>query len=219
MKPFQVLDFIDYKYLAVLMSEHRNNPDVISKNTGPQVSHNMDSPIIEWCIAKLKQNFGEFDVLNTQVFETTYPHILHNDWSPDDRGEGLAFLIPLAHDGDENPNFVVYDQYYRTGAVKLYGGGPGPRKVYYNKPLLSYEDVENLNEDPFDQEFYDKYLTHLKPNWVQGLSVNSLFEWKPTSMICFHRNNIHSASDFRKQGVTKKVGLSIFTNNCEALKK
>ena len=209
--PHQIKDFLTEEQITDLIFRHQNNPQTITKNTGPKVTHNLECETMDIILSKLKEQFNFSGICNTQIFDVKKPHILHNDWGEDDKGRGLAFLMPLRHNGDRNPGFVLYDQYYKKGAVKLYGGGPGPKNVYYNTPLLSYEDVEYTTENTFDEVLYNKFLTHINLKWVQGLSVYKIFEWLPTSLIVFHRNNIHSATDFTKLGITEKIGLSVFT--------
>lgn len=209
--PHQIENFITKEQIVDLVFRHKNNPEAIQKNTGPLVTNNLKCDTMDSILSRLKEQFKFSGICNTQIFDVTKPHILHNDWVERDEGRGLAFLMPLQHNGDRDPGFVLYDQYYKKGAVKLYGGGPKPKNVYYNTPLLSYEDVEYTTENAFDEDIYNKFLTHIKPTWVQGLSVYKIFDWKPTSLIVFHRNNIHSATDFTKLGITFKIGLSVFT--------
>ena len=216
-EPLQINDFLDPFERSVILDMHSANPDVIQKNTGPRVSMDMQHKVMDSIIQRLRNKFGEFELHNTQIFQVTYPHVLHNDWSKFDNGQGLAFLMPLQHNGMQDPKFIIYDQIVDNAAVKLFGGGPAPKRVHHNASLLEYDTVKGTVQESFDEDFYNEYLTHLKPNWVQGLSVRKVFDWTPGSLIVFHRCSIHSSSDFRNVGITEKTGLSVFTRYNECL--
>lgn len=216
-EPFQIDNWLSQEDADALLHAHNGNQDVEHKSTGPVVSKDMHTDVLDAVQRDLSAEFGNFELHNTQVFQVQRPHVLHNDWSKHDNGHGLAYLIPLAHNGVKNPHFMVYDQVVDHAAVKLFGGGPGPNNVHHNTPLLEYSDVKHTVDDEFDELTYNTYLTHLHKNWVQGLSVKKIFEWKPRSLIVFHRCNIHSSSDFLSIGITEKIGLSVFTRNNKCL--
>ena len=54
-------------------------------------------------------------------------------------------------------------------------------------------------------------LSHLKEEWLEGLTVQKYFPWTIGSIICFDSLQIHSASNFLNCGIESKLGLSIFT--------
>ena len=56
-------------------------------------------------------------------------------------------------------------------------------------------------------------IDHLKDEWLEGLSVKAYFPWIVASAIVFDSLQLHSAGNFAKQGVTEKIGLSIFTQD------
>jgi hypothetical protein len=55
------------------------------------------------------------------------------------------------------------------------------------------------------------YLSHLKGKWLEGLSFDRAMPWKPGNVLIFDSVQLHCASDFVKQGITSKLGISIFT--------
>ena len=57
----------------------------------------------------------------------------------------------------------------------------------------------------------EKYLGHIKKEWLEGLSFDTAHHWTPGDAIVFDAVRLHCASDFRKT-CSKKLGLSIFTN-------
>jgi hypothetical protein len=54
-------------------------------------------------------------------------------------------------------------------------------------------------------------LTHLKPQWLEGLSLHSTLDWVPGNIMIFDSLRLHCASDFRKLGIRSKTAISIFT--------
>ena len=66
------------------------------------------------------------------------------------------------------------------------------------------------SKEDIDNHIKEKYLTHLKDEWLRGLSFNSAHHWKPGNTIVFDSCRLHCASDFRKN-VKNKLGISIFT--------
>ena len=66
----------------------------------------------------------------------------------------------------------------------------------------------NIARQPFMKE---KYLTHLKDKWLEGLSFNSAHNWTPGNAIVFDCCRLHCASDFTKHQIKNKLGISIFT--------
>ena len=191
---------------------HANDP--IEKNTGPKVLYVEEGQgIIDDIIESLRVQFDNFKVRSAHFFEVTEPHILHIDDGKDLPNAYKAFTIPLYTEGAHcsAAKLVMFDQYYYGGPVKFMQGGPVQKKNYYNTHLYEYSKVENTNNKGISQTFKNVYLSHLRDNWLNGLSVQAYFPWDIGSVICFDSLQIHSASNFKTAGITKKIGLSIFT--------
>ena len=73
------------------------------------------------------------------------------------------------------------------------------------------EDRTNVSFEEFPDHLHIMLLNHLKKEWLDGLSIDNYFPWKIGSVIAFDSLRLHSASDFNRAGITKKLGLSIFT--------
>lgn len=180
------------------------------KSTGPQIGY-AQNELTDKIVDRLKEHYGDFEVFRIQFFDVSYPHVIHNDAEPNDKLVERAFLFPLWHNGESNPSFITFDQWYDKHPAKFFRDGPEPSSVVTNTPVYDYAGIENLIAEDFDKTLYEKYFTHMYPQWLNGLSIEKVFTWKPKDCIVFHRHRLHSASDFRKNNITRKIGLSIFT--------
>jgi hypothetical protein len=211
-RPVQVWNLINDDKIKFLLSYYYNSDEVIEKNTGPKtlnVKHGQG--VIDDIVESLKPVIGDFKVRSAQIFDVSKPHVLHNDDDVDYPDTYKAITIPLYIQGEGIPKLVFFDQYYYHGPVKLFNGRKEDPKVYYNKPLTNYTNVDNLSENDISQNLKSELLSHLKDEWLKGLSIQSYFPWTIGSGIIFDSLQIHCASNFLDQGVTKKIGLSIFT--------
>ena len=124
-------------------------------------------------------------------------------------------VIPLWIDGAESTKFAVMDKCYLDGPVKIVHGAD-PKKIdsspkYYNEPLLDSAKLEYYTGKDFDPVLWEKYFTHQGRLRFHGLSVEGMLKWQPGNLLIFDGARIHCAADFRKVGVKRKIGLSVFT--------
>jgi hypothetical protein len=103
-----------------------------------------------------------------------------------------------------------FDQFYFHGPAKFFRDEEH-MPTYYNTQIYDYRNVDGKIGVKFSVEHRLKYMTHLKPRWLDGLSLHSVLDWKPTSAIIFDSTRIHCGSDFRSLGIKRKMGISIFT--------
>ena len=78
------------------------------------------------------------------------------------------------------------------------------------KPGAGQNDrsCEHLGAEEFDQEIYNKYLTHININNLKGLKVEFIYQWKVGETLIMDRSHIHCSST---NIVNKKLGLTTFT--------
>lgn len=214
--PYTVDDFLtedEVQYLINLF-EYRDLEAVkVYKNTGPitlDILEVINDPIIQNILAKIKNEIGEFEVTAGLFFYTNYPHVIHNDDTfelPPSVYRAITLPLKLYGEGKDYPKLCMFDQFYFHGPAKFFKGETHI-DTFFNKCLYDYSDVDGVVDTPItDTELF----THLKPEWLEGLSINSVLEWKPTSCVIFDSVRLHCASDFRSLGYTNKLGFSIFT--------
>ena len=164
----------------------------------------------------MKLAIGNFEITAGFFFSTDYPHIIHNDdlfQLPDTVYK--AITIPLRLDTDTTitgtSHLCFFDQSYFHGPSKFFKGD-SDIPTYYNKQIYDYSQVDGLlDHNGIDEECYQKYFTHLKHKWLEGLSLHSVLPWTPGSCIIFDSVRLHCSSDFRKMNIKSKLGISIFT--------
>ena len=217
--PYSIPDFLshaDVEYLIKLFELQAIEPNKIYKNTGPitlDIKPYLADPVVSKVIDKLVDEIGPFKITAGFFFTTNYPHIIHNDDTfelPDGVYKGIT--IPLKAYGSDNiPDLCFFDQFYFHGPAKFFNRDT-EIPTYYNKQIYEYSTVDNLSSGMLiDESTRSLYLTHLKLDWLQGLTLWGTLKWKPTSVLIFDSTRLHCASDFRKLGIHSKLGISIFT--------
>jgi len=190
-----------------------NEGNVVQKNTGPKILKvDPTEDLFDSLIKSLKKQVGDFDVRYMHYFDVTDPHIIHNDDEFEYPDCYKAFTIPLRiYGSSDDVKLIVFDQYYYGGPAKFVNGSDmSDYPVHYNKFLTDYNDIEQQsNVELNDAEL--EHLTHLQPSWLKGLSINKILPWSIGKALCFDSLALHCSSDFKSKGITRKIGLSIFT--------
>jgi hypothetical protein len=220
--PYAIADFLspsDIEYLVKLFESQETESNKVYKNTGPatlDIKPYLGDPVVSKIIHNLVKEIGPFEITAGFFFTTNYPHIIHNDDTfelPDGVFKGIT--IPLkAYGSDSVPDLCFFDQFYFHGPAKFFNSD-SEISTYYNKQLYEYSNLDGVSSGMLiDESTRISYLTHLKPNWLQGLTLWGTLKWKPTSALIFDSTRLHCASDFRKLGIQSKLGISIFTKKC-----
>lgn len=210
--PVQFVDILDRYTIQKLIDFHNNN-EKIEKNTGPVISYVKEGEgIIDDILYILRLKFGDFKVRTAHYFDVSKPHIIHNDDDFKLPNSYKAFTIPLEVRAKTNKaKLVFFDQYYYNGPSKFVNkDNITDTPAYYNQFVTSYEKVSETNNKVLDPK-HRKLLSHLKDEWLEGLSVQKYFPWTVGSIIAFDSLQLHCASNFLDTGATSKLGLSIFT--------
>lgn len=212
----QVENFLSDSEVASLINVYNNSQTKLQKNTGPIVSSIMDDPLFELIKNRLTLIIGECKVYSANFFDVKFPHIIHNDDRKDLPATYKAITLPLQINyvdnviERKNPALCIFDQYYLDGPAKFFNGDTF-MPTYYNQQIYEYSAVQNKTSNIINEQFRNTYLSHLKTSWLSQLSIKSTHEWKIGSAIIFDALKLHCASDFRKLGITSKLGISIFT--------
>jgi len=212
-----VEEFLQSEEIQYLVELFNNSNDKIYKNTGPVTCNSiMKDSILESIVERLVPLIGDFKIYSASFFNVKFPHIIHNDDKKSFPLTYKAITLPLkleysAETTDtELPSLCIFDQYYLEGPSKFFNGDNNI-PTYYNQQIYEYSQVQNKSLTGISATDMQKYLTHIKPNWLHGLSLNSIHIWKPGSAIIFDALKLHCASDFRQHSIVSKLGISIFT--------
>ena len=210
--PYAISNFVNSEDIDYLIELYDNASNKIYKNTGPVTLSIKDStdPVISKIYSNIEKEIGPYAITAAIIFYTAYPHIIHNDDTYElPHNVYKAIAIPLKIYGSKLiPKLCFFDQHYFHGPAKFFNGDSSI-STHYNEQIYSYEHVDGIS----DSMFFNKtgYFTHLKPQWLSGLSLHSVLSWKPGDAIIFDSVRLHCASDFRNLGITGKLGISIFT--------
>lgn len=214
--PFLVESFLTANDVQELIAIYESHSDKTYKNTGPvtvDINQYLTTDIFKSILDKIEAHIGPFTVAAGMFFQTDYPHIVHNDDTfllSDNVYKGIT--LPLQIEGTvAEPKLCFFDQCYFHGPSKFFNGDENI-PTFYNTQVYNYADVDNLSYNDFNEHERLAYLTHLKPQWLSGLSLHSTLPWRITSALIFDSVRLHCASDFRTLGISKKLGISIFTN-------
>lgn len=213
--PYSINNVVDVESLYNYYVSNKGN--VVQKNTGPKILKvDPAEDLFDSLIKSLKEKVGEFDVRYMHYFDVTDPHIIHNDDEFEYPNCYKAFTIPLRiYGSSDDVKLIVFNQYYYGGPAKFVNGSDmSEYPVHYNKFLTDYSDIENqATVELNDAEL--EHLTHLQPSWLKGLSINKILPWTIGEALCFDSLALHCSSDFKSKGITRKIGLSIFTTRSD----
>jgi hypothetical protein len=228
-EPYSIDNFLSQKevdYLINLFDSHEDHQiDTVQrktyKNTGPITldlrGYAKDAVIAE-VLNRIKAEIGNYEITAAFFFFTNYPHIIHNDdlfQLPDGIYKGITLPLKFNRkvESEEVPRLCLFDQMYFHGPSKFFKGSEQDNiPTYYNQKLYEYSNVDGLlDHNTITEEVYNDLFTHLKPQWLDGLSLHSTIPNKIGSAIIFDSVRLHSSSDFRKLGIESKLAISIFT--------
>lgn len=221
--PYIIEDLIDSKeanYLINLFEEEEHLK--VNKKTGPVTidwkhdvnTHLYEDPVVQKVLERLEAHIGPFDINAALYFHCNGPFTLHNDDNYEFAHvyKGITLPLKIHGPGQGDPGLVMFNQFYFHGPAKfLKGLKDVDPYTYFNKILTSYEDVENLSDVMFDEEWRSKYIPHIDAKYLEGLSVHSVMPWIPCNAIVFDSTRIHCATNYKRLGYTNKQAISIFT--------
>ena len=162
---------------------------------------------------------GTWEVTGGNFFETDTGYRVHADTGkegPDRVLQTFVFPLSITAKPDVVPNlervrFLVLNQTWAGDAAFFLRGSPDEPSEY-NIVVKDYRDVGNRDDNLTIDGVLINECPHLMPSNFVGLSVDKNFQWIPGIPMTFPRNRLHVSSAFPRQGVAKKLGLSIFTS-------
>jgi len=196
-----------------LNSEYKEYPGrAFALDIGPAVE--IVKPIIDSVLGA-----GTWTASGGNFFETNTGYRVHADTGKDGSEKVLqTFVFPLAMEAKPNcvPNYdnvrlLILNQTWAGDAAFFLRGSPDEPNEY-NIVVKEYSAVGNRDNDCTIDGMLLEQCPHLNPSNFVGLSVDKSFQWIPGVPITFPRDRLHVSSAFPRQGIAKKLGLSIFTS-------
>lgn len=162
---------------------------------------------------------GTWRVAGGNFFETETGYRVHADTGKEGPDQvWQTFVFPLRFTPKPNVipkldrvRLLILNQSWSGDAAFFLRGSPDEPNEY-NIVVKDYCNVGNCDDDGTIDGILLEQCPHLNPSNFVGLSVDKSFQWTPGVPITFPRNRLHVSSAFPRQGIAKKLGLSIFTS-------
>ena len=199
-------------------SEHKNYPGrIFALDWRPALE--IVKPVIDSTLGE-----GTWQAAGGNFFETETGYRVHADTGKE--GPDLVwqtFVFPLKQELrtdvkvqlERNRLLILHQTWTGDAAFFLHGEDVEPNE--YNRVVRDYwaEGVGNLDDKTTIDGLLLEHCPHLKISNFIGLTVDQHFQWTPGYPITFPRNRLHVSSAFPRNGIKKKLGLSIFTSRLE----
>jgi hypothetical protein len=162
---------------------------------------------------------GTWEVTGGNFFETETGYRVHADTGkagPESVLQTFVFPLSITPKPNIKPNlervrFLILNQTWSGDAAFFLRGSPDEPNEY-NIIVKDYRGIGNKDDELVIDAVLLSECPHLLPSNFVGLSVDKNLQWIPGVPITFPRNRLHVSSAFPRQGVAKKLGLSIFTS-------
>ena len=163
---------------------------------------------------------AEFDFFAVQ--EAIDPWKIHADmrWYSD-RIPYRVFFLPMAVECSQiSPTWpqthtLVFDQRnFLTNWHKKQGAGKARHGNDQSDWKRSIDDpqIEGVKDGyAISREIWQKYLTHLYYQELEGLTLDSINPWLPRSIMHWDASALHCADDFRANNIRTKNSFMVFT--------
>jgi len=109
----------------------------------------------------------------------------------------------------ENDQIIKYNnnKFFVNEKFKLYINTLAKTKRYN---IRTSEHI--INDQKFDLEVYNKYLTHQPYEDCTSLEVDQAISWSVGSLIIWDRVRIHCSDNFLKNNIESKTCIALFTS-------
>ena len=180
-----------------------------SKTGNSFVAISQDHMLYPWFSKHVFNRIKELTPVDVQLLFGSYlheiaPFTLHSDYYHSSKGKPyMAFLIPISVDGDmtqtERVNTVIFneeDTYVDNNVV--------------NKSWS--KELWHKNRTPKENNAIGhELLGHLPKEDLECLTIQTVVNWRPGSVIYWNERYLHSSDNFVQNGVTSKQALVIHT--------
>lgn len=218
----QTLPPLDQQQLQNLIAEFENNQHMQilpGRRFGLDIAGAVEivRPMIDSVLGT-----GTWRVAGGNFFETETGYRVHADTGREGADQvWQTFVFPLRQEFrtdipvrvERNRLLILNQTWTGDAAFFLHGEDVEPNE--YNRVVRDYwaEGVGNLDDKTTIDGLLLEHCPHLKISNFIGLTVDQHFPWTPGIPITFPRNRLHVSSAFPRNGIKKKLGLSVFTSS------
>lgn len=147
---------------------------------------------------RFRQHFGnDIRLDTTHILNAYVPYGIHTDvmsaeFDPNsDRTAAWTFIVPL---DNYDSNTVVFEQGHET-----------------IKTLDVWVDQMQPEPHAIDDEFHQRYLTHVDRLDMQWLTPESVFPWRQGDLFAADRRKFHTSDNFPARGLGCKRAIVIWS--------
>tara|TARA_B100000787_G_scaffold68989_1_gene50741 strand:+ start:302 stop:1018 length:717 start_codon:yes stop_codon:yes gene_type:complete len=188
--------------------------NLIQKNIKKQWIQNYNKELDTIYYNKLNEVLGDFkmDTLTDKNGNDIYG-LFHESFKPlplhVDTGTNLdnvtykQLLTPLSDIGE---TVIFKNRWYERSATFTIDHEELKFVPKIGQNMKSNKHI--INGKKFDTEIHKKYLSHIDINNLEGMEIDTIYDWKIGETLIFDRSHLHSAASKLNK---KKLGLSTFT--------
>jgi len=196
-------------YNSLPITVHNKKQNIIKKRWLQKYNKSLD----DLYVSKLKEVLDEFEMdnLKSDKGEDFYG-LFHESFSP----------LKLHVDSGFEEKDIIFKQVVTPlspiGATVIFKNRWYGKSASFTinedelkfKPGAGQNDrsCEHLGAEEFNQEIYNKYLTHININNLKGLKEELIYQWKVGETLIMDRSHIHCSSS---NILNKKLGITTFT--------
>ena len=188
-----------FKWYHTVLPETRDNGQRLLTMT------HYSQPFFAKKLQQLQERLPETEEITTVNINFDYSAGgIHSDGYID-KHEDIAnsYLIPISVDSIDRYYTIIFNETSHKAITFNSALGLG------NKGITTYKQVTReeygLENKPFDQSVYKKYLTHLDYDALQGLTVNYIHDWKLGDAMIWPRENFHVSANFKNKDARASV--------------
>lgn len=195
-------------------------PKVGSQSTACSAPCMWDEGTKELVDPILRNIIGDYKLIGGKFNLTLGPYRLHTDSGKDPESKIYKQIIIPLHWNNKLPVYtMLFDQRWTGCQARFQRGVEIGSNEKFETPthmtITDYEssDIFNLRNSPFNEEEYNKYLTHIKYESLHGFSIELAAKWEPQCLISYDRAVIHSSCHFAEKNLKNKLFLTLVTEH------
>lgn len=115
---------------------------------------------------------------------------VHADTGSGDSFTDTMMIIPLDSVPQPPPGTVFFGQHWFGRSANFVKGTPDfPGKI--NVTVTNYDDLVGTTTEQFPEDVRERHLWHLRPQWLEGLSLHTVMPWTLHGAMSFPRSQLH----------------------------
>jgi hypothetical protein len=170
---------------------------------------------------KLQQAIGPHKLDFFAFQEAINPWKVHADlrWYADQVPHKVV-LVPLDVIGDEPSNewqdtySISFEQrnYLRNNPDTNRGTKRNNDQSKWRRPIDKLNTEELVEGYTVSREEHKKYFSHMLYEFLEGLSIDTIYKWSPCSAVVWDQDQLHCGDNFLANSIKTKLSLIFFTN-------